>query len=111
MRQQDIVWVRLPFSSFDAAKVRPALVVSNNSYNAENKDVIVCAITSKLDQKRFSVFINNDDVLAGKLPLKSRIRADKIMQIEKSLVVSTFAALKDKSFDKVVTEIMKLVSR
>jgi len=43
--------------------------------------------------------------------LKSRIRADKIMQIEKSLIAKAFARLDDKTFDLLNAEIMKLLKR
>ena len=86
MKQQEIIWVKLPFSSFEESKVRPAVVVSNDNYNTKTQDVVVCAITSKLEEKSYTVLIDNKNLSEGKLPLKSRIRADKIMQIEKNLI-------------------------
>ena len=111
MRQQDIVWVRLPFSSLEEGKVRPAVIVSNNEYNGKNPDVIVCAITSKLEEKRYSIIIDYKNISQGKLPLKSRIRADKIMQIEKNLILKSFAQLDNKTFDSLVKEITHLMQK
>jgi|SRR3989344_2434193 len=111
MKQQDLVWVRLPFSSFEDTKVRPAIVVSNNGYNASTRDVIVCAITSRLDPKRYSCIVDNDSLSSGTLPFKSRVRADKVLQIEKSLVIHAFATLKDEAFDKLVKEVTRLIKR
>ena len=111
MNQQDLVWVKLPFSNLRESKVRPALVVSNNSYNKFNPDIVVCAITSKLKENAYSVLIENKDLSSGNLPIKSRVRADKIMQIEKEIVIRTFAKLESKAFDKVINEIVKLVKR
>ncbi len=111
MNQQDIVWVKLPFSSLKESKVRPAVVVSNNEYNKRSQDIVVCAITSKLDEKQYSILIDDKNLSSGNLPLKSRIRADKIIQIEKDIVIKPFAILNDKTFDELINEIMKLLKR
>lgn len=109
MNQQDLVWVRLPFSSLRESKVRPAVIVSNNEYNKKSQDVIVCAITSRLDGK--GILIDSGNLSSGNLPVKSRIRADKIMQIEKNLIIKPFARLDNKTFDMLIDEIMKLLQR
>ncbi len=111
MNQQDLVWVKLPFSDLRQSKVRPALVVSNDSYNKSNPDIVVCAVTSKLKDSEYSVPIDNKDLTMGNLPIKSRVRADKILQIEKELVIKPFAKVEDKVFDKVVDKIGILVKR
>lgn len=111
MKQQDLVWVKLPFSSLEESKVRPAVIVSNDGYNNKNQDVIVCAVTSNLEQKPYSIIIDDKNLSKGKLPIKSRIRADKIMQIEKSLIISPFAQIDSKTYDMLVNEIKKLIER
>jgi mRNA interferase MazF len=111
MNQQDLVWVKLPFSDLRQSKVRPSLVVSNNSYNKSNPDIVVCAVTSKLKESKYSVPIDNKDLSSGNLPIKSRVRADKILQIEKELVIRQFAKLENKTFDKVVSKVADLVKR
>lgn len=111
MKQQDLVWVKLPFSILEESKVRPAVLVSNDEYNKRSQDVIVCAVTSKIDEKPYSIIIDNKNLSQGKLPLKSRIRADKIMQIEKNLIISTFAQIDNKTYDALIEEVKKLIVR
>ena len=111
MKQQELVWVKLQFSNLEESKVRPAVVMSNDNYNRSNNDVVVCAVTSNLDPKPYSVIIGQESLSNGKLPIKSRIRADKILQVEKSLVIASFATITDASFDSVVAELVKLVGR
>lgn len=111
MNQQDLVWVRLPFTSLEESKIRPAVIVSNNEYNERHEDVVVCAITSKLEETPYSILINQENLSSGRLPVKSRIRADKIMQIEKSLIIRDFARLNNKTFDTLTEMIMNLVKR
>jgi len=110
MNQQDIVWVSVPFSDFIENKMRPALVISNNEYNRKNQDVIICAITSK-PRENYGIQIDSNNLSSGNLPVKSHIRADKIMQVEKTLIAGSFAKLNDKSFDKLIGEVVKLVER
>ena len=110
MKQQDIVWIRFPFSTLTKHKIRPALIVSNNQYNAKSSDVIVCAVTSKLDHTN-GIIIDSDDLVEGSLPLKSMIRADKIMQVNKVLIERSFARLHDMQFDKLSNHIYDLVRR
>jgi mRNA interferase MazF len=45
----DVVLVRFPFTSQIAAKQRPAVVVSNRSYNETRPDVVALAITTNLE--------------------------------------------------------------
>jgi len=111
MNQQDLVWIKLPFSDFVQSKVRPALVVSNNSYNRDNLDIIVCAITSKIKESKFNIEIGNKSLSSGNLPIKSMVRSDKILQIEKNLVIRQFAKLENKTFDNVVNKIFDLIKR
>ena len=111
LMQQDIVWVRFPFSSMEDAKFRPAVVVSNNTYNRKNSDVIVCAITSNLEPKDYSIVIDNSNLDSGKLPIKSKIRADKISLMEKKIIDKPFAKLNIKTFEMLSKEIFRLVKK
>ena len=111
MGQQDLVWVRLPFTSLEESKIRPAVVVSNNDYNERHYDVIVCAVTSRLEEIPYSILIDQKNLSSGRLPLKSRIRADKIMQVEKGIIERRFARLDDKTFDILVDKIVNLLKR
>ena len=111
MNQRDLIWVRLPFSSLKESKVRPAIIVSNDSYNSKSEDVVVCAITSNLEEKEYSILIDNSSLSSGRLRLSSKIRADKIIQIEKELIIRPFARLNDGAFDRFIEEIKKLIQR
>lgn len=44
----DIVVVRFPFTNHEAAKQRPAVVVSGTAYSQQRPDVILLAITSRI---------------------------------------------------------------
>jgi len=89
-------------------KVRPALVVSNKSFNKKSADCIMVPLTTVIKDEPYSVVIDNDDMNSGKLVKQSRIRTDKIFSVEKSLVIMKIGTIKDKTFDKIKAEIFKM---
>lgn len=77
-QQFDIVWVKYPFSDQrEKAKNRPALIVSNASSNAEDRDYLICPITSTLREGTFS-FLLSEDRVEVPLPLVCEVRCNKI---------------------------------
>jgi mRNA interferase MazF len=44
----DVILVKFPFTNLNAAKQRPAVVVSGSSYNSNRRDVVILAITSQM---------------------------------------------------------------
>ena len=44
----DVVLVAFPFTSLQATKKRPAVVISNNVYQETRQDIILIAVTSQI---------------------------------------------------------------
>ncbi len=109
MKQRELFWASLPFSDLSETKIRPCIIVSNNSYNEKAEDVVVCAVTSSMKQADYSVSIAPQDLEAGKLPIPSRVKADKIFRLHKKLLLKPFGKLRDKNFAEVVKEINNLL--
>jgi mRNA interferase MazF len=55
VKQREIILINFPFSDLTGAKVRPALVISNNPYNRTNLDTVVLAITSNLSPHPYRI--------------------------------------------------------
>lgn len=49
-KRGDVVLVPFPFSDQTATKKRPAIIISSNSYNNASSDVIIIAVTSRIDE-------------------------------------------------------------
>lgn len=49
-KRGDVVLVPFPFSDQTATKKRPAVVISSDKYNQISSDIIIMAITSKIEQ-------------------------------------------------------------
>ncbi len=111
MNQQDLVWVRLPFSNFEQSKVRPGVVLSRDAYNASHPDVLLCALTSNLEASPYKVTVSREHVHGGQLPLESMARVDKILQVEKSLIEGPFARVDDERYDAIIEALNGLVGR
>ncbi len=110
VRQRDIVLVPFSFSNQRGEKVRPALVVSNDAFNASSEDVVACAVTSALKPGRYTLFVDQSNLEHGQLFKQSAIKAESLVKIEKTLIVKTIAAVNARTYSKVIDLICKLVS-
>ena len=84
----DIVLLSFPFTNLKSSKVRPALVVSDDSYNKQTNDAVFIFITSKKHSSQYDLRIektNKSFKLTG-LKAPSTLRISKIMSLEKRLV-------------------------
>ena len=54
-------------SCFLYNKKRPVLVISNTPYNTLTEDIVVCAITSNLSDKYYTVRFDNSNMKEGNL--------------------------------------------
>src|SRR3989338_1864062 len=108
INQKEVVLLPYPFSNFEGMKVRPALVVSNESFNKKSADCIMVPLTTVIKGEPYSIIIDNSDMDSGELVKQSRIRADKIFCVEKNLVTMKIGIIKDKTFDKVKAEIFRM---
>ncbi len=91
VKQREIILIYFPFSDLTGAKVRPALVISNNPYNRTNLDTVVLAITSNLSPHSYKILIEMQDLENGSLPVESAIRVDKPFSVlqTKALKIQT----------------------
>jgi mRNA interferase MazF len=92
MNKWDVVVLSYPFSDLSAAKVRPALVISSDSYNQNSQDAVFILITSNISRRGpFDVVVTKthpEFSLSG-LRFDSAIRIDKITTLNKRVVVAT----------------------
>ncbi len=111
-RQRDIALMPFPFSDLSAQKIRPVLILSNNAYNQQSADILVCGMTSNLRPLPYSIIVDLDDVeVPGTLRHPGKIKVDAIMSLEQSLLLRRIARLKAPLFEQVITEIERLFSR
>ena len=108
-KQGDIVMVPFPFSDLSRIRKRPVLVLSKSAYLNECDDVITCGITSNLKDSKYSVLINNSDLIEGNIPLESRIKADKLFTLEQGIIIKKIGRINKEIFNKVKREFIDLI--
>ena len=79
-----IVLVPFPFTDLTSAKVRPALIVSNKK--KESEDVILCFITSKIDDDDEKSLVLESNTETG-LKVRSAVRFDKIATLSRKVIL------------------------
>ena len=110
MNQGELVLANFPFSDLSKAKVRPALIVSNDRYNASGSDLLVCAITSNPKSYEYAVSIESSDMDSGRLLVPSKIKSDKLMLMAKSQIIKTLGKLSKQKFAETKQKIVELIS-
>jgi mRNA interferase MazF len=93
MKQKELHLVAFPFSDLSGTKVRPVLVVSNDKFNAQSKDVIVCAITTR--KQHSSQVLSSDDLDTGKLHTNCYIKAEIIFKCSKNVLLKKTGSVSD----------------
>ena len=109
VKQRDIILIRFPFSDLSGAKVRPALVISNNQYNKEKLDCVVLAMTSNLSKSEYKIFVESRDLDSGSLPVKSSVRVDKPFSVAQGKVLKIQGKLNLTKFKEIENIILKLI--
>ena len=94
--------------SVQSFKKRPVIVISNDEYNSKTLDIVVCAITSNLSHKDYSVLISNDDLDDGYLIKESLIKTSQIATISKQIVIRKIATLNDEKSEEVKENLKSL---
>ncbi|MGA2772283.1 MAG: type II toxin-antitoxin system PemK/MazF family toxin [Bryobacteraceae bacterium] len=104
-RQGDVVLVSFPFTDLTSTKRRPAVVVSPDTFNARNEDVVLVAVTSQIVRDAATVLLGQRDVVEGVLPKAPVARLAKIFTLHSSLVVKRLCRLKGEKRDEVLREL------
>ncbi|MBS3079732.1 type II toxin-antitoxin system PemK/MazF family toxin [Candidatus Pacearchaeota archaeon] len=107
--QGDIIIVPFPFSDLSTVRQRPVLILSNLNYNKNSEDLVTCGITSNIKDSNYSILIDDENLLDGSIPIKSRIKVDKLFTLHRNIVLKKIGRLNKETFDKVKYEFLKLI--
>lgn len=90
----DVVAVPFPFTDRDATKRRPALVISNETFNAQHQQVVLAMITSTTDTI-WPSDVSLDDWHEAGLTVACHFRL-KLFTLDQALLVKTIGHLSSK---------------
>ena len=108
-KQGDIVIVPFPCSDLSSVKQRPVLILSKAEDIVHSNDLITCGITSHLKDAEHSILIDTMDLVEGNIPIKSRIKVNKLFTLDKRIIKKKIARLKKETFDNVRGDFKNLV--
>ena len=96
MNKWDVVLLSYPFTDLTSVKVRPAVVVSPTLQNQIGEDATFVLITSNvLRYSPFDLIVQSNDPEFSKTGLlkDSTIRVNKVMTLNKRMVIKTIGKL------------------
>ena len=99
-----VVLIQFPFSDLSSAKLRPAVVLAAS----QNKDWILCQITSNPYSDKKSIQINDLNFKTGALPLTSYARVSKLFTANEEIIVKTIGLLDSKTTNTILKSTIKL---
>jgi len=80
-QQGDIILIRYPLSDKpEKSIIRPVVVVSNETSNSQDKDILVCQITTRLRNNIYSYLLTNENVTFP-MPELCEVRCNKIATV------------------------------
>jgi len=100
-----------PFTDLTTVKQRPARVISSETFNARQGDVIVLAITSQLpptvgpEEYRLS----SEDQRAAGLPKPSVVKCSTLLTIDQRLIRKVLGRLPPQTLDHVKQHLLTLL--
>ena len=94
----DVVVVPFPFSDLTDAKRRPALVLAE----LEGEDRILCQITSRQFEDRYSVSLDEFDFEEGSLQKISNIRPSRVFSADSRIILYKAGHIKSDKIDEVI---------
>ena len=97
----DVILIPYPFSDLSSIKVRPGLVVSNDKYNKVSRDLVCVPLTSVLKKEKYSVLLNPEDMIKGKLIKKSKVKCGKVFCVDKKVVRMKIGRVNQEVFLKI----------
>src|SRR3989344_101549 len=107
--QRDLILVPFPFSDQSGRKVRPAVVISNNTFNNNSEDILIVGVTSNISKDQYTLSLNNEGLEEGKLITNCCIKVENILKLDKELIIKKIGKIKNEKFTSILDIILKII--
>ena len=107
--QRDIVLLTFPFSNLASAKVRPAIVLSNDKYNSRSEDFVAVPLTSNLRLRDYTILITSNELESGKLIVNSKVKVDRIFSVSQRLVRMKIGRIRADVHERITRKLFELI--
>lgn len=108
-KRGDIVWVKFPFSDASSNKIRPALVISNNTVNVTG-DYLLMQITTRLRSDKLSLVITQKDFNDHPLLKQSELRLHKIFILNQGLIADKITSVNDLFMKNLINKLLLILT-
>lgn len=109
MKQRDLLLVPFPFSDQSGRKIRPVIVISNESFNEISDDVLVIGVTSNISKDKYTISLTNNDLEEGKLTTLCCIKVENILKIDKDLIIKKIGRIKREKLNRIIDKIIEII--
>jgi len=106
VKQGDVVLVRYPYTNLVDYKIRPAVIVSNETFNKAHSSFLACPITSKPTLPEYCLELTPEN-FHGKLETRSFVRTDSMAAVEKELCLKEIGFVEPAFLKALVEKIAK----
>ena len=110
VQQRDLVLLPYPFSDLKTTKVRPAIVISNNTYNNQSEDTILVPLTTNLNLRKHAIALTTDKLEKGYLIKESKIKVDRILSVKQDLVRKIIGQVKKDVLDEIRKVLLEILT-
>ena len=110
IEQRELLLVPFPFSDQSGRKIRPVIVISNNSFNSHSEDVIVVGATSNVKRERYALPMMNKDLEEGKLFTDCMIKVENILRLEKGLIIKKIGKVNEEKLKEILLVLNKIIN-
>ncbi len=101
----DVVVVPFPYTDFTQLKRRLALVIAT----LQGENVILCQITSQKSLSSYMIPLSNADFEAGSLMQDSNIRPDRVVTIDRQLILYKVGNLLSEKLGQVTQQVIEIL--
>ena len=110
-KQGDIVLIPIPFTDLSSQKQRPVIVISNDAYQQNTRDIVVVALTSNVTVTEYGFVITTKDLVKGMLNRPSQVRVDKIYTLAQAIVIKHFGQVNKTVLTQIRQHLQSLTSQ
>ncbi|MFT5179895.1 MAG: mRNA interferase MazF [Candidatus Paceibacteria bacterium] len=103
-RKWDIVLASFPFTDLSGSKVRPVLVISNNSYKGDVITIFISSVRNKVQD--YCVGIKSDN--KNGLKNNSFIKCNKIATLDRKMVLGELGKLEESRHSEVLDNLKRV---
>lgn len=110
-KRGDVVLLPFPFTDLTSSKQRPALIISEDDFNRDGVDVVVCAITSQNpdEASEYELSLKEKEIKNAGLPKPSKVKCGKIVTLDSRLIKKKLGNISKPCLESVTGIINKII--